>query len=184
MSDLIRLEILLLSAATLAACGGDNPASEIDMTTDAPVVTFTPGDDAAGAASPHSALTLDYRIIGKPVVGQPVAVELIVRSSFGSQPVSVSYRINDATAMTLAEAQPSEVTMAARTDAQDKCRARDNRTVARRTPVSECCVGGTLRRCIDVYRDRDSYPGERCATAANGDDTGADAVAESAAGQT
>ena len=89
-----------------AACG------KADV--EAPVVTFTPDNDIVG--KPSGPISVSYRIIGKPVVGQPVAIELKFDSSFGDKPVAVAYRINDTTAMRLADSQPSAVTVAAAVD--------------------------------------------------------------------
>lgn len=66
----------------------------------------------ATVSTPGSPFSVSYKIIGSPIVGSPVTVELKVRSMLGSEPVKVSYRINDASAMVFHEAQPSEVEMA------------------------------------------------------------------------
>ncbi|MEO1201373.1 MAG: hypothetical protein AAFX10_01615 [Pseudomonadota bacterium] len=104
---------LILLLAT--ACGGDEQASEPTgqaLTNDsAPVVTFTPESDAPIAldGDPAAPLSIAYRVIGTPVVGQPIAIDIQVLSSLGDHPVTVNYRITDATAMELAEAQPESV---------------------------------------------------------------------------
>ena len=95
--------IFALAAMTLAAACGK---AEVE----APVVTFTPDNDIVG--KPSGPVAVAYRIIGKPVVGQPVAIELKFDSSLGDQPLAVVYRINDATAMRLADSQPSTLTIA------------------------------------------------------------------------
>ncbi|MFQ5609708.1 MAG: hypothetical protein ACE5F8_05500 [Woeseiaceae bacterium] len=123
MQRLNLYAIALIFAAALAACGNESATEssghKVDVETNVPAVTFKPGNDVPVAGKPHGPLTVEYRIIGKPVVGQPVAIDLKVRSSLGDEPVDVSYRINDVTAMKLADAQPHKVTMAASTDTQD-----------------------------------------------------------------
>ena len=114
MTNKVANATLILSAALLAACGGDDepaePTGEVLLNTDAPVITFTPEDASVRrAGEPVGPLTIAYRIIGTPVVDQPVAIDIKVTSSLGDLPVTVSYRISDATAMDLAEAQPAEV---------------------------------------------------------------------------
>ena len=52
----------------------------------------------------------------RPIVGSPVTIDLLVTSTLGSQPVTVSYRINDASAMMFHESQPAEVEMAPAAD--------------------------------------------------------------------
>lgn len=123
MQKLNKYALTLISAAAMAACGDesatDSASNEVDVKTDAPAVSFKPGNGAPIVGKPQGPLTVDYRIIGKPVVGQPVAIDLKVHSTMGDEPVDVSYRINDATAMRLAEAQPRQVTMAAVTEVND-----------------------------------------------------------------
>ena len=55
---------------------------------------------------------ISYRIIGEPIVGQPVAIDLQFQSSLGPQPFNVSYRINDSTALEFPEAQAARATIA------------------------------------------------------------------------
>lgn len=59
----------------------------------------------------QSPVQIDYRVIGTPIVGQTVAVELQLRSSMGTQPYSVTYRVNDATAMLLPDTQSESVSI-------------------------------------------------------------------------
>ena len=71
----------------------------------------TPSYDGT-IAKPGAPFSVSYKIIGSPIVGSPVTVDLKVTSTLGSEPVLVSYRINDASAMVFHEAQPSEVELA------------------------------------------------------------------------
>lgn len=114
---------LVIFAACLTGCGNspDNGkassgSDEVDVATTAPSVTFTPKGDTAGAGKPSGPVTVAYRLIGKPVVGQPIAVDLRVMSTLEGRPITLSYRINDTTALTLAESQPQSITMAAGAD--------------------------------------------------------------------
>ncbi len=110
-----KMKTLMIAVAitAVAACGKadvDEPAAKlkpVDISTDAPIVTFTPQQDSAGdtAGKPRGPITVSYRIIGKPVVGRPVAIELQIVSSLGNQPLKVEYRTNDTTAMRLAESE-------------------------------------------------------------------------------
>jgi len=121
---LFALGVLVL----LAGCGngagdtaGEPSGDAADETTpaaDAPAVTFTPGESAEIASKPTGPVEISYRIIGAPVVGQQVAVDLRIASKIGSEPITVSYRINDETAIKLAEAQPAQVTMLQPADAE------------------------------------------------------------------
>ena len=121
-SDLVKtmhlktLAIILVTTGTLAACGGAEQDSgaqaTVDVSNAAPSVSFTPGSDFSSAGKPGGPVSVAYRIIGQPVVGQPIAIELRVLSALGTQPINVGYRINDASAMQLAESQPPFITVA------------------------------------------------------------------------
>mgnify|MGYP001822999301 FL=1 len=50
-----------------------------------------------------------YEVIGTPVVGSPVTLDLQIVSAMGSQPVEVSYEIPDPSSMMLHEAQPQSL---------------------------------------------------------------------------
>ena len=63
---------------------------------------------ASKGALPYS---ISYRIVGTPIVGSPVVVELQVRSGLGPHPVNLDYRINDATSMVFSESQPAHIRM-------------------------------------------------------------------------
>jgi hypothetical protein len=111
--------ILLLAAFLLAACGVPTETGSSDEAPTAaakpegPEVDVKPSGELEVAGKPMAPIRVDYRIVGEPVVGQPVAIELEVGSTLGVQPVTVSYRISDASALQLAEAQPPRVTVTA-----------------------------------------------------------------------
>ena len=102
------------AASLLAACGGDQPAPSAGQgeTADAPVAVLTPDDKVSITGKPQGPVRIDYRIIGTPVVGQPVTVDLKVRSNVGDTPVTLSYDTNDSTAMTFPESQKRMVSLA------------------------------------------------------------------------
>jgi hypothetical protein len=92
----------------LAGCGSDDtPPSLEDLKSGAPV-TYT--------AKPQGPVTIEYRIIGAPIVGQPLAIDIEVRSLLGPQAISLTYRINDSTAMEFTEAQPAQLSIAPTND--------------------------------------------------------------------
>ena len=59
----------------------------------------------------QSPVEITYRIIGTPIVGQPVALDLQFESSFGATPYQVTYRVNDETALQMPEAQSRVVSI-------------------------------------------------------------------------
>lgn len=109
---------LFVVSLGLAACSNghvDQPAVEKEtaLSKEPPQVSFKPGRDYDGTiAKPGAPFTVSYKVIGTPLVGSPVTVDLKVTSTLGSEPVTISYRINDVSALTLHEAQPSRVELA------------------------------------------------------------------------
>jgi hypothetical protein len=102
--------LTLLAASGFAACKHEEQAT-VDTET-------TRADDAPGSsydgtvAKPGAPFSVSYKIIGTPIVGSPVTIDLLVTSALGPEPVTVSYRINDASAMMFHEAQPLAVDVA------------------------------------------------------------------------
>jgi len=117
-----RAKIIALSALAsfgLSACGNsdvDESAVEAETTPakSAPAVAGAKPESSydGTVAKPGAPFSVSYKVIGTPIVGSPVTIDLLVTSTLGSQPVTVSYRINDASAMMFHEAQPAEVEMA------------------------------------------------------------------------
>ena len=99
MQQTIKILVTVSIAMVVAACG------KADVDEPAPSVQ-------PAVLSSDAEVTIDYRIIGKPVVGQPVAIELTIASSRVNQPLTVNYRIMDATAMRLADTQPDTLSLA------------------------------------------------------------------------
>ncbi|MCH8867999.1 MAG: hypothetical protein IID58_14260 [Proteobacteria bacterium] len=115
MQQQLRLALMALAMTGMLACGDADvdkasaTLEPVDITTAAPTVLFTP--DNAVAGKPSGPITVSYRIIGKAVVGRPVAVELRISSSLGNQTMKVAYRTNDPTALRLAESEPRELSV-------------------------------------------------------------------------
>ena len=104
----------LAMALLVSACGNGSvdqmvDRDDADVATTPPSVTFTPENDKAATGKPSGPITISYRIIGKPIVGETVAIDLRIASTLEDQPFNVSYRINDVTAMRLPESQPATV---------------------------------------------------------------------------
>lgn len=115
---LAKKTIPALAVFCLAACGRaelepEAQPAEVEIASTAPSVTFTPKGDTSSAGRPSGPIAVHYRLIGKPVVGQPISIDLRVTSTLGPQPVTLNYRINEPSAMQLAESQPDAVTLAA-----------------------------------------------------------------------
>jgi len=111
------LAVLIIAMFGLTACGSDKAeeqvATEVAVASSAADVSIKSVDPELDGAvvTPGSPYRVSYRIIGTPIVGSPVTVDLQVESSRGPQPLNLEYRINDATSMILAESQPASVRM-------------------------------------------------------------------------
>lgn len=93
------------------AAGAGAPAAEPDdAEAGAPAAEQADAPDAGTSpGKPTAPITIDYDVIGTPVVGQPVSVNLNVKSSVGDRPVTLNYRINDASSLAFPEAQALRV---------------------------------------------------------------------------
>lgn len=120
VNEMTRAKITVISTIAmfgLAACGSDKADEQVtsgtQIVTTAPDADLKSGDPELGGAvvTPGAPYRVSYRIIGTPVVGVPVVVDLRVESNQGSRPLDIEYRIRDATAMMLGESQPARVRM-------------------------------------------------------------------------
>lgn len=117
-----RIALTTVVTCGLAACGNSDvddaaTATELAPAKDTAEVSVKPEPSYDGTiAKPGAPFSLSYKVIGTPIVGSPVTVDLKVTSTLGLEPVKVSYRINDTSAMMFHEAQPAEVEMAPAAD--------------------------------------------------------------------
>jgi len=104
-----------LAAAMVAACGSGEQAAasaEQGAKADTPVAVLAPEEKYSITGKPQGPVRIDYRVIGTPVVGQPVIIDLKVKSNVGDAPVTLSYGSSDSTAMSFPESQQRRVSLA------------------------------------------------------------------------
>ena len=116
-----KLILALATAGLVAACGSDAPttSSEPAQPSAAAALPQKPSSGEVAAtkdAKPFGPVRISHRIIGTPVVGQTVLVDLELRSAYGPAPVELSYRIPDTTALAFPEDQLQRVSLAAPQD--------------------------------------------------------------------
>lgn len=104
------LILLLAAGSLLAACGNGEPGTSAAGSGQEAGKSTYPGEHTVKPSGP---VQIDYTIIGTPVVGQPVAIELQLKSLLTSEPVTLSYQIGDSTALQLPEGQARQVSLAA-----------------------------------------------------------------------
>jgi hypothetical protein len=103
--------LLLVSSFLIAGCGGSVDVSGSDASGDEPAATAQSSVaskpeaafDGASPGKPSAPITMTYEIVGNPIVGAPVRINIDVRSAEG--PVTVYYSINDTSALMFQEGQ-------------------------------------------------------------------------------
>lgn len=145
MNGMQGIQTVLLTASLLLAAGcqpqgggegsgraEDRPAEESPGAEtpgkESPVVRAPAGadDDAAVAAAgkPTAPIDIRYSVIGSAIAGEPVNIELEVRSTQRNVPITLDYRINDSRELAFGEAQPRQVELRAMEVAGDGSIAR------------------------------------------------------------
>jgi hypothetical protein len=117
MNRLTTLLAIISIGLLASACSDgsvEEPTAATDPTTDVstPVVTFAPDEKYNVTGKPAGPVKISYRIIGTPVVGQPVTIDLKVESNVEDMPITLNYGTNDSTAMTFPESQLQSVALA------------------------------------------------------------------------
>jgi hypothetical protein len=114
MNRILRSIGILLAALMFAACQDANEsAGESADTAVAPetVPQTAPSDTGVSAGKPTAPIAIDYTVIGTPVVGQPVSINLEVSSMLPGRVVTLNYRINDARNLSFPQAQAQRVAL-------------------------------------------------------------------------
>lgn len=106
MTSRTRVLALFIAALGVAACSDKEDTTAQDQTAVKPGPTATAMQTPS---SPGNMFRLDYDIIGTPVVGSPVSIDVEITSAFGDEPVDLAFRIPDATALTMEAAQPRDL---------------------------------------------------------------------------
>ena len=99
------IAMLVTAALTLAACGNGGGGESAPASEAVTAAKPAPGGNAtASPGKPTAPIDLKYEIVGNPIVGNPVLINIEVRSSAG--PVRLAYSINDTSALVF---QPGQV---------------------------------------------------------------------------
>jgi hypothetical protein len=111
MNRLQSVFVFSVIVACLAACSGGND----DAVAAAGKAVHSKPEQAAAAPqrSPGNAsvpINIDYEIIGMPVVGIPLSINVKVSSEL-DEPITVNYRINDSTSLMFNEAQSERISL-------------------------------------------------------------------------
>jgi len=94
----------------VGGCRGDQDSAETNSMETPASTKSAPATDAVVSAGKITApITLSYKVVGNPVVGQPVAVNLQIASTEDAQRITLRYRAGDASSMLFPEAQANVV---------------------------------------------------------------------------
>ena len=118
MKSFTKMAVFTVALFALAACESEKSDNEavndvaVEVLPDAELDHKFQDPVLGGAmVTPGSPFRVTYTIIGKPVVGSPVTVDLQIESVTESQPVDIEYRIRDSSSLMLADSQPAQVRM-------------------------------------------------------------------------
>ena len=94
-----------MTAIAVAACG-DETVNNVTTSTSKAEAKYAKTTNANSPGKPSAPITIDYEVLGKAIVGLPVSINVQVhgtREDLG--PVTVSYSINDRSALRFQEGQ-------------------------------------------------------------------------------
>lgn len=106
----------LVAALSVAGCQGtdgeatDRTAAAGTQTTESPVPAET-AESHAPAGKPSAPISIDYHVVGTPIVGHPVNIDLDVSSTRGDTPVKLSYRVLDQGSLSFPKSQTRELSL-------------------------------------------------------------------------
>jgi hypothetical protein len=112
MTRILQSIGMVLATLAFAACQDANQGVErASDTAAAPEAAAQAADAEASAGKPTAPIAIDYTVVGTPVVGQPVSINLEVSSMLAGRAVTLNYRINDARNLVFPQAQAQRVAL-------------------------------------------------------------------------
>jgi len=95
--------MVLLAVAGLANGSGTEQSEVVVARSNAEAESAAAVTPSTGTSS--APITFRYEVLGNPIVGQPVSVNVTVSSAVTDTPISLDYRVTDASSMQFAESQ-------------------------------------------------------------------------------
>jgi len=95
--------MVLLAVAGLANGSGTEQSEVVVARSNAEAESAVAVTPSTGTSS--APISFRYEVLGNPIVGQPVSVNVTVSSAVTDTPISLDYRVTDATSMQFAESQ-------------------------------------------------------------------------------
>ena len=109
MKTFHNLLTLAIASSVLVACGGGQPAENGATKTDTVAVSKAEPNFEGAASKAGSPFRFQDSVLGTPLVGSPVALDLRIDASLGNVPVDLEYRVTDPSALMLHESQPGRL---------------------------------------------------------------------------
>jgi len=107
MNKLNTAILLTVFSLSMIACQAEAPPAAVDsIAATGAVENSAPTESSAGGqviSKPGAPVEIDYEVIGTPIVGVPVSINVVVTSSAG--PLQVHYSINDQSALLFQDGQ-------------------------------------------------------------------------------
>ena len=121
-SNILHISIVIIAACSLTACQGST--EKVSNTSDQPAVntvaTAAKPGPAPASTSPGkitAPISFDYSIIGNPIVGQAVRINLQISSPLNDRTITVQYRVDEAGSLTFPETQVQRIALLPLADA-------------------------------------------------------------------
>ena len=99
----ITFFLAAIATISLGACGGETASNSSESSAGA--VSRDAGGVSRSPGKPTAPISIDYEVLGKPIVGLPVAINIEVHSSQDLGPANVQYSIDDTSALLFQEGQ-------------------------------------------------------------------------------
>ena len=118
--------ILLVVAHSLTACGGsgddvgnlaEKPATTGSSARQKPGSSEMPNDIQSSPGKISAPISIDYSIMGNPVVGLPVGINIQISSPLSDRAITVHYRVNEFGSLTFPETQVESLSLLPLADA-------------------------------------------------------------------
>ncbi len=103
------LILAMVASAALAACNAPTETDAASNTLETPVAKTAAASEQRSPGKPSAPISIQYKILGTPVVGQPVAIEVDVSSALRGQPFQISYSVLDSDSMSFPASQPQRI---------------------------------------------------------------------------
>lgn len=108
-SSVKTISVAFASVFLITGCGSSETGASGANVAQAPNKPQQSTERVSHTVKPTTPFRIDYQIIGTPVVGSPVTVQLEVQSLVGSSTMQLNYVSRDVSALVLGESQPAIV---------------------------------------------------------------------------